>query len=593
MATLIIDGQRVTVSDEFTSLPPDEQQQMVATIYQQLQGAATPNTPNPAMAPESLAGVPASPPPPTPGPQPNPNPAPAPTDVGGLLRTAAQGTTLGFSDELGGVYDALTAREEGQSFGEAYRQGRDASRERLDAFKEANPKSAFAAEVAGGLLTGGVGAARAGASSLARLALAGGKTGAAYGAGASDADVLGGDVSGVVEDAAAGGLLGAAGGAAIPGAVGLLSRVRAKPTTAAPTRHTERVKQLENAGVKLTTGQKSGNTLVKARETTLSGTYEGQPLRDVFEQQSAQVQTKLLKLAGADDALAKAGVITDDVLDSLSRQLGNRYEKVLGDKQIVLGDDFVDQLSAIEQRHNQFVTPQQRREIRALLDDFLGEASKGAISAKRYQELRSLMGKRARESIRNNGPLAGLFTAFQKGLDDAFSTAVGDGSNKALNTQYAHYKQLEDVWRRAGSAAAAEGTLPLGAIYRASKKKGAPGSPEWKKFLSAAQAVLPDKLPNSGTAARLLTDSPGGFLRAGGRRLAAQGLAQGRAGGLLNAPARGKAALQQGLSPAARQAQPRLQVGAGAVGLGGLPAGAINQGLLVPGWEPAPGGLLR
>lgn len=88
----------------------------------------------------------------------------------GFARTAAQGATLGFSDELYGLSGLLSGGVEG------YKRARDAERERLAAYRAANPGKAFAAEMLGGVVTGGglVGGGRAlGAQALRATAAAG------------------------------------------------------------------------------------------------------------------------------------------------------------------------------------------------------------------------------------------------------------------------------------------------------------------------------------------------------------------------------------------------------------------------------------
>ena len=70
-----------------------------------------------------------------------------------FLRSAAQGATFGFSDELRGVGSALT--------GGSYDEGVKAERERLKEGEAAYPYQSFAAEMVGGLPLGAVGAGRA------------------------------------------------------------------------------------------------------------------------------------------------------------------------------------------------------------------------------------------------------------------------------------------------------------------------------------------------------------------------------------------------------------------------------------------------
>ncbi len=532
MATLEIGGRRVQVPASFTTMSLEEQQRVVEEIAKDLPTSAPP-------APQEAAGS--------------------------FLDPLAQGATLGFSDELAGLGSASLNSVKGlfgggneNTFGENYRTARDEARGNLDAFRSRNPGTALASELAGGLLTGGLGAARTGAlkggqllkPKLDRTAATGAGLGGVYGAGESDADLLDGDVGGMLRDSATSAGFGGAAGLALPAlGHGIAKKLRngsdkltkpdngilagAEATKNLTDNYAKDVQLLRDAGIPLTTGQRSGSEMTKAYESTLQNTAGGGALNRVFEEQQQHFQRKLLAMAGADDKLTAAGVITEDVLDELSGQLSAKYKQVLGDKTINLGDDFIDALASTEAKHSEFVTSQQRREIRSLVDDFLTDATQGAISGERYQKLRSLMGRRARQNQLNNAPLSELFRDLQRSLDDAFTDSVG-GSNKALNAQYAHYKQLQDVWRRSGGAGVAQGTLPLASLNRMAKNK--PSSKDWRELINAGAAVLPGTTANSGTATRqsllrtLGAISTGGLAdvaATGGRYLSARGLSQG------------------------------------------------------------------
>jgi len=88
------------------------------------------------------------------------------------LRTAAQGFTFGFSDEIEGFVRSILPG------GREYEVERDELRKRLAEYKRANPYEALTAETAGALATmfipglnvaRGVQAAKAGAQSLGRV----------------------------------------------------------------------------------------------------------------------------------------------------------------------------------------------------------------------------------------------------------------------------------------------------------------------------------------------------------------------------------------------------------------------------------------
>jgi hypothetical protein len=160
----------------------------------------------------------------------------------GLTQNIAQGTTLGFSDEITGVLvaaaaevrDILTPGNDGQTFNEVRRDVQGLERESQKAFAEENPKTAFAAEIAGGVATGGVGAAKiAGAKvfqgaktvagrvtqKLSAQAASAAPIGAAFGAGVSE-----GGVGERIKGAAKGAAIAAVASPVLAGVAGTVSR---------------------------------------------------------------------------------------------------------------------------------------------------------------------------------------------------------------------------------------------------------------------------------------------------------------------------------------------------------------------------------
>lgn len=140
--------------------------------------------------------------------------------LSGVLRTVAQGVTLGFGDEIEGAARALIPG------GAGYREGVDAAREDVERFREEHPVGSTLLEVGGGLATGGAGllrsaggaAARTGLRRLAAKPLAQGVGGGAVaGAGVSE---------GGVSERLPGALGGAALGGALGGAVAGVGRLR-------------------------------------------------------------------------------------------------------------------------------------------------------------------------------------------------------------------------------------------------------------------------------------------------------------------------------------------------------------------------------
>ncbi len=153
---------------------------------------------------------------------------------GTIADSLGRGVFMGWSDELSGVLGAV-ANEGAQLFGEGvnedfgdvYRGIRDEAREAEANFRERNPKTAMAAEIAGGFAGGGLAGSAAGAGRVAtglgkwgRYVGAGAGTGALAGAGHSTGDAWDSTLAGIK-----GGVMGGAVGAALPAVGGLFKPV--------------------------------------------------------------------------------------------------------------------------------------------------------------------------------------------------------------------------------------------------------------------------------------------------------------------------------------------------------------------------------
>lgn len=146
------------------------------------------------------------------------------TSVENALRAARQGATLGFSDEMVGSRDALSALVTGGDPAEAYRRSRDLERARLRQFEQDAPVASAMGNIGGGLLTaivpiGAAASAPTFAGRVARSIPAGAATGAVAGLGAGE-----GSAEEQLKSAGTGAIVG---GIAAPVVTGVLGGVSA------------------------------------------------------------------------------------------------------------------------------------------------------------------------------------------------------------------------------------------------------------------------------------------------------------------------------------------------------------------------------
>lgn len=139
-------------------------------------------------------------------------------------RGLAKGATLGYADELSGALEALKSLpKEDEEFGEAYKRGREESREEFKKAEEQYPGMYTTGDIIGSLGTAiipGLAGVRA-AKGLAGI-------GAAQGAGRAEADLTEGEIGEVGKEAIAGGLLGLAGGKVAEKFPRLLSQLKTR-----------------------------------------------------------------------------------------------------------------------------------------------------------------------------------------------------------------------------------------------------------------------------------------------------------------------------------------------------------------------------
>lgn len=140
-------------------------------------------------------------------------------------RGFAQGASLGFADEAVAGVEALWQKAKGNptEFGKLYAKFRDESRANFDKAEKANPGAFTAGEIGGGIATSVI--PLGGAATLGRAAITGARFGALNSLGQSRADTA----AELVEDAATGAALGAAGGVVAKGAERGLKAARQIP----------------------------------------------------------------------------------------------------------------------------------------------------------------------------------------------------------------------------------------------------------------------------------------------------------------------------------------------------------------------------
>lgn len=439
---------------------------------------------------------------------------------GSIADSLGHGASFGFSDEIAGALGAAIGTFdddlEGTTFGERYRGIRDAARANREAFETRNPKTAIAAELAGGLTTGGLGAAKAGAFQAARNAptfmgrmspviQTGAVQGGLFGAGTSEGD----SVQDIAGDALKGAGIGAATAPVLPllgsGARKGAERVF-RPMTNNPV-YQRALDLLKNkAGITTpTTGQKTGSRAIKSTETTAAETLFGGRVFRQLDENRRKLQTALMRMAGfsrSNDDVVN-GLITREALDDAADRFSRRYSEMLKGRQLDMGgEDFVEAIAAVQARNSRYLKFQQKKEINEIVNQIFDDVTSGPVTATKYNQVRSRLAQlEANNAARPD--MQQLYRELKNAIDDEVASQLGLGVRKrALDKQYARFATIRDTFEGLGGADPASGYLPLASMLRRSQgKRGA--DREFQDLVRAGQAVLGDPTPNSATASRL------------------------------------------------------------------------------------------
>ncbi len=466
-----------------------------------------------------------------------------------LGRGAAQGATFGFADEINGLVQALGTKylpesmggggeqAQARSIADLYRQNRDVFRRENQAASDQQGGLYLLGNVAGGLPAGIAMGGGGGGATLRSLMGSGAKAGlsqgAAYGAGASNADVLGGDVAGFLKDAAALGLAGGAIGGAAPvvgTGLGWLGRNVVAPVGrfirggyVTPTPEAQR---LTAQGVNLTLGQMDPKSAFGRIEELASNGVMGGSLNAARQEAANSARDALIARAGAPGvAPPTRGLPVGQQLDELRAGYGQLYDqalegaklnpdvylgqgkwrglmtdeamtgsaKVKGAFELAAGARNIDASPAVRRRALEWLADKAKS-----LNPTKSGPNAGTVDARSIHSLRTQLRDKIRGlgdegDDRNLREIYGRAEEFVTELLEGQLPAEKAGMLRAADSSYRNLLSVEDAARRA--FVQNEEFTPA-QLLQAIRSKGA--TPELRGLARDAQGVLSARYPPTG-----------------------------------------------------------------------------------------------
>jgi hypothetical protein len=300
---------------------------------------------------------------------------------------------------------------------------------------------------------------------------------------------------------------GAALGAAGQGAVNALGRVAQPLTENLSDIGKKSVQILQNAGVPLDAAQATGSKVMQwAKRLTSDNPFTGAENQAFSHIQNNAYTKAVAKTMGED-----AEQITPEVIQNAKTRLGDTYDQLFERNGVRVTRSFQNDLNGLKDEAER-ILPSNEKAVGNIVNDIIdkSKANMGHLDGQQYQAF-----KRQLDALEKQGGLSAHYAGEIKdkllaGLSDTVDKFGQKGDIdllKATNKQYGNMKKIEDI-----ALKDPEGHVNPSLLYNSLTTKAKRGAfyqndPELANLAQAGKAILPEKMSNSGTAARLATQA--------------------------------------------------------------------------------------
>jgi hypothetical protein len=441
-----------------------------------------------------------------------------------IARAIAQGATLGFSDEIYGLYKSFTSDK-------TYEEARDEIREGLNRFRDLDPIAAYGFEILGGMLTGGgaaYGAGRAGiAAGMGRATALGAAEGAAYGAGTGE--TAGERAVGAVTGAGLG-YLGA----------GFGEKITPRITGAA--------KEMMSRGYPLTAGQAMGGA-AKSFEERVSLPFLSNVIQEAQQRPVRMFRREAVEnaLEGIGAKLPK-GLQGEELVEAAEDAVSEAYEKVVPKLSIntqpvsEAANSIAGRLKMSGEFSDADVTDFQK----LIAGTFNRNITDGKLSKQMLKDTESEISSEIRSLMRggmNDRRMGKALKEFQ----EAFRNEITKQNKNVPDLQPINraFARLKPISKAKDIALGRGGEFTPVQLLRAQRQMGVPRTAPEVQMARQARDVLNVGTGTSGSAERIFASKPLSTLTGASLGLAAEpmysGAGQKLMRGLLGATGRGVA----------------------------------------------------
>lgn len=416
--------------------------------------------------------------------------------------------TAGAIEQLAGKGIGLVAPETGQKIQEHALEQIKKTQEITEPYMQANPKTALAGEAAGLIL-----------NPVNKVIPGGTATGmvGTLGQGALQGAAVNALTSPVTDEnkpflteklmqAFTGGAAGALGA----GALKAVSNVAQPVTNALGDIGQKAVQTLRDAGVPVDVAQATGSAFLNRTKAALIDNPFTAGKEEAFAAMQKSAYNKAIAKTMGEDATA----ITPEVIAAAKQRLGDNYDIIASRNNIHFDKQMNESLKAIEEEAQQVLSPEQFATVKKQVDNIFAkaDANGGALHGEQYQSIKRVLDK---ISGGRDTDVAQYSRDLKEALLAGLSRSAEASGNKAdvallkqTNKQYSNMKKIEDVVLKNPQGDVSPSLLSNSLTTKAKRYSIYQDDPELANLARAGKLVLEQKLPNSGTMARFLAQSP-------------------------------------------------------------------------------------
>jgi hypothetical protein len=310
------------------------------------------------------------------------------------------------------------------------------------------------------------------------------------------------------------------------------------PPSGGPMR-SEQVRMLQERNVPLTPAAETGSPFLSTMESVMKFLPTSATRAVSAEDLQQRGFTRaVFKQAGLDSDIA-----TPEALRQGRTKLGKEYDDLEAQTTFKGDSQTFDDLLRNEQDYvvgfPDTIKPIYKARVDEILKYAAGEKTGDGST---YKRLQSALSEEASRAERSTDPSAGYYGEAMRGLQRILESTMERSAGgpelkdkwRDLNRRYAVFSRIEDAMGTAGQEKLGTGFIPPAQLAAAERRRIGPqqyaeGGSDFTELVRAGASVIPNPVPNSGTAQRSFVQN----LLTGARSSAAPTAAGGAVGGVL------------------------------------------------------------